>query len=220
MHPETDFSIRTFLGGYDKNLSYLVTCSRTGTQILVDAAIEIDKISEFFRNDPIAILVTHGHGDHIAYLNEYIAKFPNITILGHPGSHLIKEDYNYKKIEDNQDFIIGELNFTCIHTPGHYFDSICYQLAPVLFTGDTMFVGRTGRVKGKKSDIEDLYDSVYNKILKMPGNMRIYPGHDYGEMPTITLHDNIEHSPLLRAKSLHDFKKRMDDYEKNREIGS
>ena len=58
MHPETDFSIRTFLGGYDKNLSYLVTCSRTGTQILVDAAIEIDKISEFFRNDPRGSFLT------------------------------------------------------------------------------------------------------------------------------------------------------------------
>ena len=83
-----------------------------------------------------------------------------------------------------------------------------------------MFVGRTGRIKGKYSSIEDLYDSIYNKILKMPGSIKIYPGHDYGHKPNITLEENILNSPLLSANSLDEFKKRMDDYEKNRKIGS
>ena len=83
-----------------------------------------------------------------------------------------------------------------------------------------MFVGRTGRIKGKNSNIEDLYDSVYNKILKMPGSLKIYPGHDYGDKPNITLEKNILNSPLLNANSLEEFKKRMDDYEKNRKTGS
>jgi len=220
MNPETDFSIRTFSGGYDKNLTYLITCSRTGTQVLVDAAIEISKFSEFLRNDPIAILITHGHGDHTAHLDDYVHEYPNINILGHPDSHIRKSNYHFKEIEDKQGFIIGEMNFKGLHTPGHYFDSICYQLSPVLFTGDTIFIGRTGRIKGSKSNIEDLYQSVYNKILKMPKNVRIYPGHDYGDKPTMTLDENIKQSPLLRAKDLDDFKKRMDDYEKNREVGS
>ncbi len=83
-----------------------------------------------------------------------------------------------------------------------------------------MFVGRTGRIKGKNSNIENLYDSIYNKILKMPGSIKIFPGHDYGGKPSITLEENILNSPLLSAKNLDDFKKRMDDYEKNRDIGS
>ena len=83
-----------------------------------------------------------------------------------------------------------------------------------------MFGGRTGRIKGKNSSIEDLYNSIYNKILKMPGSIKIYPGHDYGNKPNITLEENVLNSPLLNAKNLDDFKKRMDDYEKNREIGS
>ena len=76
MNPETDFSIRTFSGGYDKNLTYLITCSRTGTQVIIDAAIEINTVSEYLRSDPIAILITHGHKDHTAYLNEYIQQYP------------------------------------------------------------------------------------------------------------------------------------------------
>ena len=220
MNPDTDFSIRTFLGGYDDNLTYLVTCNRTGAQVIIDAAVEIEKTLDFITNYPVAILITHSHSDHVVYLEEYVAQYPKVTILGHEGSPLSKDNDNFQNINDNQHFVIGELNFTGIHTPGHYFDSICYQLPPVLFTGDTMFVGRTGRVKGKKSDLSALYDSIYNKILKMPGNIRIYPGHDYGDSPTISLQDNIKNSPLLRAKDINDFKIRMANYEKNRTIGS
>ena len=178
MNPETDFYIRSFLGGYDKNFTYLITCSRTGTQAIVDAAIDTNEINRFLRNGPVAILITHGHSDHIAYLDNYVNEYPGSTILAHPDSKL-KEGYpNFKKVDDNQEFIIGEMRFKCFHTPGHYFDSICYHISPVLFTGDTMFVGRTGRIKGKNSNIEDLYDSVYNKILKMPRSIKIFPGHD------------------------------------------
>ena len=126
MNPETDFSIRTFSGGYDKNLTYLVTCSRTGTQVIIDAAIEINAISEYLRSDPIAILITHGHNDHTAYLNEYIQQYPNINVLGHPDSHIRELSPHFKKVEDNQGFIIGEMNFKSIHSPGHFFDSICF----------------------------------------------------------------------------------------------
>ena len=220
MNPETDFSIRSFLGGYDKNFTYLITCNRTGTQAIVDAAIDTNEITQFLRNDPVAILITHGHGDHTSFLDKYVQQYAGATILGHPDSKLKEEYPNFKKVDDAQEFIVGDMRFKCIHTPGHYFDSICYQISPVLFTGDTMFVGRTGRIKGKNSSIEDLYDSIYNKILKMPKSIKIYPGHDYGDRPNITLEENILNSPLLSAKSLDDFKKRMDDYEKNRKIGS
>jgi glyoxylase-like metal-dependent hydrolase (beta-lactamase superfamily II) len=61
---------------------------------------------------------------------------------------------------------------------------------------------------------------VYNKLLTLPGNIRIYPGHDYGEKPTITLAENIKISPLLRAKNLKDFQQKMDEYERTRTPGS
>ena len=126
----------------------------------------------------------------------------------------------YKNIHDGEVIKVGELTFLVICTPGHYYDSICYMIDPVLFTGDTMFVGRTGRVKSDKSDIKDLYDSVYNKILTLPHNIRIYPCHDYGESSTILLKENIKMSPLLQAKNLMDFKERMKNYEDSRKPGS
>ena len=143
-----------------------------------------------------------------------------MMVIGHPDSNQINRGKSFKNVKQNQSLKIGEMTFLSIHTPGHYYDSICYQLDPILFTGDTLFVGRTGRVISAKSSLENLYDSVYNKLLTLPGNIRIYPGHDYGEKPTITLAENIKISPLLRAKNLKDFQQKMDEYERTRTPGS
>ena len=125
---------------------------------------------------------------------------------------------NVHPLKDNLEFKIGRLAIKSIYTPGHYFDSICYQIDPILFTGDTMFVGRTGRVISKKSNIKDLYNSIYHKILKMPLKTRIFPGHNYGKHPTISLEENIKISPLLQAESFDDFVERMKKFELSRKL--
>ena len=111
MNPETDFSIRSFMGGYDKNFTYLITCSRTGTQAIVDAAIDTNEITHYLGNDPVAILITHGHSDHIAFLDNYVQQYPGATILGHPDSKLKEKYSNFKKVDNNQEFIIGEMTY-------------------------------------------------------------------------------------------------------------
>jgi glyoxylase-like metal-dependent hydrolase (beta-lactamase superfamily II) len=143
-----------------------------------------------------------------------------MMILGHPGTAPELVGKAFQTLTHNQRFRLGKLSFTALHTPGHYYDSITYQLESVLFTGDTLFVGRTGRVISARSNIEKLYDSIYNIILTLPKNIRIYPGHDYGDKPTISLKDNIVSSSLLQASDLKDFKARMLDYENNRQPGS
>ena len=69
------------------------------------------------------------------------------------------------------------------------------------------------------SNIDDLYDSVYNKLLKLPDDTHIYPGHDYGNIPSISLRENKKISDLLQAKDKEDFKSKMIRYEKNRQLG-
>ena len=77
-----------------------------------------------------------------------------MAIVGHPDSEILAKKKNFQGIGDNKKFKRGYLEFTSIHTPGHYYDSICYLIKPALFTGDTMFVGRTGRVISSKSNVE------------------------------------------------------------------
>ena len=215
MIPSSNYSIKSFCGGYDKNFCYLITCSHSGAQVLIDASIDIKKIKSNISDKLIAVLITHSHADHIQYLNQYLNFYPKLTILGHEYSSKIYKQ-NFRSLKNNSNVKIGELIFKSIYTPGHYFDSICYQLDPILFTGDTLFVGRTGRIKSENSHIEDLYNSIYRKILTLPDHLRIYPGHDYGKKITIQIKENKKISPLLRAKNLEDFIKKMKDYELKR----
>ena len=218
---ETDFSIRSFKGGYDDNLTYLVSCMRTGNQFLVDASIQLKQIDGFInKRGLIALFITHTHGDHIAYLDEYLDAFPNLVVMVYKESeHKINCDY-IKPVKQNDIVTVGQLTVEILYTPGHYDDSICYYLDGVLFTGDTLFVGRTGRTISKGSDIKKLYKSVYDKILDLPESTMIYPGHDYGPKMSITIKENITISPLLRAEDEDDFIKRMAQYEATRSIGS
>ena len=90
----------------------------------------------------------------------------------------------------------------------------------ILFTGDTLFVGRTGRTVDKRSDTRSLYRSVYETIMDLPGKTMIYPGHDYGPKMSVSIDENISISPLLQATDEDDFVQRMADYEATRTIES
>ena len=218
---ESDYSIRSFKGGYDDNLTYLVTCMRTGNQFLVDASVPLEKIKSFIKpKGLIALFITHSHSDHIAYLDEYVEKYPNLVSMIYKESK-DKINCNYIKPIKNGDIVtVGQLSLEILYTPGHYNDSVCYLLDEILFTGDTLFVGRTGRTISKGSNTRDLYKSIYDIILNLPHDTIIYPGHDYGPKMCISLSENISLSPLLQAEDENDFLKRMDDYEANRTIGS
>ena len=216
----TDFSVQSFKGGFDNNFSYIVTCMSTGAEIIIDAAIELKNIKPFFKSSPSAIFVTHTHRDHIAYIGTYINNFPEINIVGHPESKNNFDNNKFIPVSDGSKMKIGNLKIKTIFTPGHYFDSICYLVENILFTGDTLFVGRTGITISSGSDINDLHDSVYNKLFKLPGDTYIYPGHDYGEVPSIKIEDNRKISDLLQAKDELDFIDKMKKYEKNKGIGS
>ena len=214
---KSNFSIQSCEGGYDKNYSYLLTCLETISSIIVDASLEPRRLQPFIKSKPDAILITHSHHDHIKYINEYIEKYPEIKVIGHPKSKLNNtSESNYLPMEDSSVFKLGDLEIKTIHTPGHYYDSVCYLVDNVIFTGDTLFIGRTGRTLSKGSSTSDLYNSVYKKLLNLPGNTIIYPGHNYGSKPTMTISENIKISNLLQASGEKDFIDRMKNYEKTR----
>ena len=218
---ETDFSIRSFKGGYDDNLTYLASCMRTGNQFLVDASVPLAQIDGFInKRGLIALFITHTHSDHIAFLEEYLEAFPNLVVMIYKESESkIKCDY-IKPVKEGDIVTVGQLSVEVYYTPGHYNDSVCYYLDGVLFTGDTLFIGRTGRTISEGSDIKKLYKSVYNTILELPHTTIIYPGHDYGPKMSMTIKENISISPLLQAVDEDEFIERMAEYEANRTIGS
>ena len=168
--------VKTFQGGFDKNLSYLVWCDETKYAGLIDASVEPLEILEFIESNNLIlekILITHTHHDHIHYLSDFLYKYPMLNVYLH--SNPINKPNNFIPLEHNQVITIGNSLFTTLHTPGHFADSVCFwnKEEHLIFTGDTIFIGRTGRTVSSHSDINDLYDSVYNIIFSIPDETMI-----------------------------------------------
>ena len=201
-------NIKSFQGGYDNNLCYLIWCEETKLAGIVDPSVSPEFIFDFVDNNNLKIdkiLITHTHHDHIQYLNEICGKYPNANVYISTETSL--QGIEYIGLEHNDVITIGENLIHALFTPGHYRDSMCYWCKDdnVLFTGDTVFVGRTGRTIGAGSNIEKLYNSIYNIILKLPIYTKI-----------ITLKENIQYSDFFSCSSLSEFTIVMKNYEKNR----
>ena len=112
-----------------------------------------------------------------------------------------------KKLKHGDVIKIGEMNLKVLHTPGHIFDSICVFVENKLFTSDTLFVGCIGRSDLDGANVDDYYDSLYNKILKLPEDTEIFPGHDYGVKNNSTLAWEKKHNSALMCKNKEEFVK-------------
>ena len=212
-------NIQSFEGGYDKNLCYVISCPTTKIAAVIDPSVSITPVTEYIEaNDLILskILISHTHHDHIFYLDNFLYLFPNIEVICHE-NHIKKFEHHTVKVTDYEIITLGLEILISIHTPGHYADSICYwnEKRDLLFTGDTIFVGRTGRVQSNNSNIHDLYNSVYNKIFKLSHDTVIYPGHNYGFSESISIKDNINFSKFFSCKSFEEFELVMKNFEKN-----
>ena len=212
--------IRVFQGGYDKNLCYLVWCKESKRASVIDPSVEPLPIFEMIEGENLLlekIIITHSHHDHIAFLDDFLFHFQNLKIVGFK-SPVKKLPSNYLGLANREVINIGKNIITAIHTPGHYPDSMCYWNVEkgCLFTGDTMFVGRTGRTISTGSSVEQLYDSIYNKIFNLPKTTMIFPGHNYGYSKSCTLVENQLYSPFFQCKTVSEFISVMDNYERNR----
>jgi len=212
--------IKRFQGGYDKNFCYVVSCNKTKAAAIIDPSVEINPVIEYIAaNDLILdkVLITHTHHDHIYYLNDIIDLYPLTKVYASSNAKLPKK-IDYRKIEHNDVVVVGKHFIMSLFTPGHYRDSMCYWVKSknIIFTGDTMFVGRTGRTISSGSNLKELYHSTYDILLKLPMSTTIYPGHHYGFCKDITLDDNIQFSNFFQCSSFTEFEIVMKKFEKSR----
>ena len=212
--------VKSFIGGFDKNLSYLIWCKKTKLASIIDPAVEPLEIFEFIESKDLIlekVLITHTHHDHICYLDDFLDQYPllNIYCFKNPVNNIKNE---YIGLEHNQVISIGDSLLTSLYTPVHYSDSICYwdKENSAIFTGDTVFIGRTGRTVSAGSNINDLYSSIYEIILKIPHKTVIYPGHHYGFSKQETIAFNVENSNFFQCNDLEEFILVIDNFEKNR----
>ena len=155
---------------------YIITCPLTGECVLVDAPAEAAEILKQLRGThPRYILITHSHMDHVGALSELKSKL-RIPIGAHrldANGLPVRPDI---LLEDGEKVSFGKIGLTTLHTPGHTPGSVCFLIGKYLFSGDTIFPGGPGKTESP-ADSKQIIESITRKILALPEDTEIYPGH-------------------------------------------
>jgi len=186
-----------------QNFAYLVGDEKAGVAAVVDPAWDVRRILETAKRDNLRIIFaidTHNHPDHTDGNGE-LARATGARIVAHEASRA-KKDIS---VRDGETVHVGSLELKFIHTPGHSPDHLSILVEGKLMTGDTLFVGECGRIDLPGGSAEQLYDSLFNKLMRLPDEVEVYPGHDYGVKPHSTIGYERTHNYVLKPRSMKEF---------------
>lgn len=195
-------TVVSFKGGYDDNFSYLVYNEDSQVAMIIDTALNPKEILDFAAEKRLTIkyaVVMHSHFDHTVKL-EYYRK-NNIPLVGSSQLPFPVD----KKVDDNETITLGKTTFKIISAPGHTPDCILLYSDGKLFTTDVLFINSCGRCDLQGGDVEEMYETLYTKILTLPDDTIIYPGHDYGPVPYDTLENQKKTNHFLLARTRKEF---------------
>lgn len=187
------------------NFSYIIADENKRVAAIVDPSWDLEKmysILEAKKWRVTMIINTHNHFDHVLG-NEQIASRTGARIAQHQDSNW---EGKYDSITDGEQIPLGDTVIKVLHTPGHSKESISLLVNDeFIFTGDTLFVGGCGRVDLLGGDVNDMYDSLYNKVLQLNEDLIVYPGHNYGSSPWSTIGKEKKNNPALQFRSREEF---------------
>jgi glyoxylase-like metal-dependent hydrolase (beta-lactamase superfamily II) len=181
--------------GFGSN-TYLAVNEETKEAVLVDAGTSASQVLDYLEENGIklaAILLTHGHPDHLLSLNEIaeatgapsymheedarLLEYIPPMLLNMMGLDKLDLPEELLPLEDGQDLELAGMAFKVLHTPGHSGGSVCFLTGDVLFAGDLVFRGSIGRTDFPGGSMDSLLQSVKEKVFTLPGETRILPGH-------------------------------------------
>jgi hydroxyacylglutathione hydrolase len=186
-----------------ENFAYLIGDENTGHAAVVDPAWDIEKIIKVAQENNLRIIYvinTHSHPDHTSG-NDELVKATGAKIVAHEASR------NRKDIcaKDGEVLRLGSLELKIIHTPGHSPDHMCVLVNGKLMTGDALFVGECGRTDLPGGNSEQMYGSLFNKLMKLADDVEVYPGHNYGPKTHSTIGYEKAHNYVLKPRTAKEF---------------
>ena len=184
------------------NFVYLVVEEKSREALVVDSGWETAPIERAVEKDGAKVkfaVATHEHFDHVSTLAE-LASGLGAKVVAHDNSP-VQCDI---RVRDGDELKLGGRPVRVLHTPGHTEDSICLYDGKNLFTGDTLFVGTIGRFDRERA--EAMFTSLHEVILRLPPSTAMFPGHDYGDVPSRTLGEEREANPYLIPKDFRSFR--------------
>jgi glyoxylase-like metal-dependent hydrolase (beta-lactamase superfamily II) len=186
------------------NFSYVIGDETTKEAAVVDSSYNADEITQTIKTLQLTlkyIINTHSHSDHTAG-NIELQQTYGAKIVAHNQSRMTPD----LKIDDGDVLKVGAIRIKVIYTPGHTVDSVCLLVNDEkLLTGDTLFVAECGRTDLPGGNAKSMHESLFNKLLKLNGEVEVYPGHDYGQTPSSTIAAEKRSNYTLKSRSVEEF---------------
>ena len=188
LHRDGAVQIGRFLCGPSGNNAYLVACRRTNQSVIIDAPADPGRLIAAARGTEVrALLLTHGHGDHVAGLDEVRSAFDVPAGIGQADADALLDAgvALAMDVSDGRAVPFGDLHLAAFHVPGHTAGSTAFLLPAdtgrpgFLFAGDALFPGGPGRTWSPES-FEEILRSIRERLLTLPDDTRVWPGHGDG----------------------------------------
>ncbi|MAR25182.1 MAG: MBL fold metallo-hydrolase [Candidatus Pelagibacter sp.] len=191
--------------------TYVISSGEGREALIIDPVIEHTdeylKILEKLKLKLVKVIDTHIHADHITALNELNKRTSCTRIMGENS----KSEVIDLKIKDNEKINIENIELKAMYTPGHTDCSYSYLMKDRVFTGDTLLINGTGRTDFQNGSSYDAYDSLFNKLLKLPENTLVYPAHDYNGKKFSTIEKEKNNNPRLQVGSKEQYAEIMEN---------
>ena len=192
-----------------KNYIYFIGDRKTKETVIVDPAWNVDQIFKIAEKEELkiqAIFITHGHADHTNGIHEVLKKLDiPVYVSKHEAQFYKPVAENVEEVDSNFEMVLGDMNIRFLHTPGHTPGSQCFLVENKLIAGDTLFLDGCGRCDMPGGDPEEMYRTIYNKLLRLPQDTIIYPGHNYHELKEDRLENQKKSNPYMNCANLKSF---------------
>lgn len=181
--------------------TYLLAERTGGEALLIDPVVThtqkyIDLVDQLELELVLAV-DTHIHADHVTALGELHKLTGCVSAMG----EMTRTECVAIRFSEGERLCIDSLHLDILYTPGHTDDSYSFVLPDRIFTGDTLLIRGTGRTDFQNGDPAAQYDSLFNKILKLPDQTLVYPAHDYNGMTVSSIGEEKRHNPRLQIES-------------------
>lgn len=185
--------------------TYLIASRRGGEALIIDPVLEkVDRYLQLVRELDLKLVKavdTHLHADHITGLGALRDQTHCITVMGEQ----TRADVVSMRVAEGDRVTIEGLKLDVLYTPGHTDDSYSFLMDGRVFTGDTLLIRGTGRTDFQNGDPRQQYDSIFNKLLRLPDETLLYPAHDYKGDTVSTIGEERLFNPRLRVRSVDEY---------------
>ena len=181
--------------------TYLLASDKGREALIIDPVIENtnEYISLLKELDLrlVKVIDTHIHADHVTALNELSKQTDCTKIMGEKS----KSEVIDLHVKDDDKIKIENIELKVLYTPGHTDCSYSFLMKDRVFTGDTLLINGTGRTDFQNGSANDQYNSLFNKLLKLPEKTIVLPAHDYNGKTSSTIGNEIKNNPRLQVNS-------------------